>query len=125
MALYSKVTGTVTVATSNTLAEILAKRSFSLVESTDFEELVTHHLEIADSASGQAVSLGALSTCKFLYVVSSRQVTANLNGSEAVTVGHTAAEEAILLLPATSLTSLTLDNASGDVANVYVVMAGN
>lgn len=125
MPIYTKVAGTVQVAETSSLTELLAKKSFSLVEGTDFTESVTHHMSLADSSSGVTVSLGPLSTCKFLYISSDRAITANLNGSEAVTLGHTAGEEAMLLLPATSLTSLTLDNSSGAAANVYIAMAGS
>lgn len=124
MALYLNASAVFKVGTDSTLAELLASRNLAMTEGTDHEEMTAQFLEIADSVSGQAVAFGPVTTGKALLIIASRQITANLNGSEAVTVGHTAAEAAWMVLPATSLTSLTLDNASGDVAEVHVVILG-
>lgn len=124
MALYLTATGTFKLGTDSTLAELLAARSLSLTEGEDHEEFSGQFIELANGASGEAVSLGPLTTCKALLIYSSRQITVNINGSEAIPLGHTAAEACWILLPATSFTSLTLSNSSGDVALVHVVMAG-
>lgn len=124
MPLYLSASATFKVGTDSTLAQLLANRSVTETEGTDHEELVSHYIEIADAASGLAISLGPLTTCKALFVISDRQITVNINGSEAITLGHTAAEEAWLLLPQTSFTSLTVDNSSGAVANAHIVMVG-
>jgi len=123
MALYLTTSATYKIATDSTLAQLVASRSLSVTESVDLEEAVTHHLEVADAASDIAVSMGGLTTCKSLLVISDRQVSIKIDG-QSVTIGHTATEGGSLLLPACSFAALLVSNASGAVANVYVCMAG-
>jgi len=125
MALYSSCGITWKVATDSTLAQILSSRSSTITEEADHDESATHHLELADGATDQAVALGGLATVQGLLIISDRLISVKINaGSVGVPIGHTAAEGGVLALPATEITSLSLTNASGEVANVYLSMVG-
>lgn len=127
MALYSAFSATIKLAIDSTLAQLLASRSISVTESdaSEIEEATIHHMEVADATVDSAVNLGGLTTCKQLFIIADRQVSVKINGGDTgVPIGHTATEGGSLCLPATSITSLSISNASGATANVDFIMSG-
>jgi len=125
MALYLQAGLTWKLSKTSTQAQYLANRSISLTEAVDIEEYAEHYVEIADAVTDQAISLGFVTTVKGLLIESDRAITVKINGSDTgLPIGHTADEGGALLLTATSVTTLTLSNASGETANIYISLPG-
>lgn len=127
MPLYHSYSAFIKIAEDSTLAQLIASRSISTTESdaADIEEAVTHKMEIADAVVDQAVSLGSLSTCKQLHIISDRAISVKINGGDTgIPIGHTATEGGSMSIPATSITALSVSNASGGVANVHFILSG-
>lgn len=128
MALYLKATTTFVVAEDSTLAQTLANRSTSKIESGDITELVQRRITIPDGTTDQAISfVGAdgLADAKALLIITDQPISVKINGSDTgLPIGHTENEDASLLLDATNITSLSISNASGQTANVYVALPG-
>jgi len=95
----------------------LVRDALSLADQP-FDEMVQQFIEVAAGASDQAVSLGPLTTCQTLLLISTQTLTAKINGE---TTGHACKN---MLLTGASLTGLTLSNAGSVVAAVRTVMLG-
>lgn len=124
MALYLKASADFKLSLTSAQAQLLASRSFSLVESADLVEHTSQTVLLADGASDVAFNFGGVTTARALFILSDRQISFRFNGTEVVVLGHTAGEPAWIFMPATTMTSLSLDNASGEAATVHVVIAG-
>lgn len=129
MTMYFKATMTWVVAEDDTLAQAVSgPLSSSKIESTDITEHVGRRITLADGVTDQAINfVGAdgLTTAKALMIKTDQPITAKLNGSStAIPIGHAADEPATLMIDATTITSLSLSNASGNTANIIISLPG-
>lgn len=128
MALYHKATTAWIVAESDSLAQTLANRSTSKIESTDITELVERRIAIPTGTTDLTIGFtgnDGLSTIKALQIITDQPISVKINGGDTgVPIGHTVDETATMLLDATAITELSVSNASGKTANVYFSMPG-
>ena len=91
----------------------------------DLQEGSSRTYRVANGASNQAIDLSGLSSCGFVFLRSDKDVTLRLNGTEDIALKKYAGlAYAYCLITLDAITSLDLSNASGAVATVKVLMAG-
>jgi len=115
-ALAADINLTLAVQRSGISADLV--RDALTLDDQAFDEMVQQFVEVAAGASDQAISVGPLTTCQALLLISSVEVTAKINGEA---TGHTCKN---MLLTGASVTALTLSNAGAVAAAVRIVMLG-
>lgn len=128
MALYHMALSTWRVAEDSTLAQSIASRSTTKIETTDITEYVERRLSVPNGTTDLAIGFtgsDGLTSAKALLIITDQPITVKINGSStAIPIGHTAGESATMMIDATTVTALSLSNASGSVANVYISLPG-
>lgn len=128
MALYHRATSTWVVAEDSTLSQSIANRSTTKTETADITEHVEKRLTIPDGTTDLSIGFtgsDGLTTGKGLLIITNQPISVKINGSStAIPIGHTAGESATLMLDATAITALSISNASGNTANVYISLPG-
>lgn len=128
MALYHKALSTWVVAEDSTLAQTIASRSTTKIESADITEHVERRITVPNGTTDLSITFAGsdgLTTAKALLIITDQPITVKINSSStAIPIGHTASESATLMLDATAITALSLSNASGATANVYISLPG-
>jgi len=123
MALYTKLTGSVVVATDEARIQALASRSWDFVNST-LERAVTQHVEVGASGT-LAVNLGSISTPKLLIVLAEGDLnvrTDAADGSPQRVRSLVAGQPGILML--TGLFTGVWLEAPGDAVAATIIAAG-
>ena len=123
MPLYHKAKFEWYLGLTSSLAQLLASRTDEHIEAVDITEHVSHSLTLADGATDQAVNMGGLSNGLALLIVSSKKITAKIDG-QSILIGKDNADGGELIIPRTNFTTLTLTNASGEASEVYVSIPG-
>jgi hypothetical protein len=98
--------------------------NYPLSKLTDIEEVLSDTsiaqwepllIQIADSTTDQAINFNNISTPEYLLLLSDQQVSIKINGSSAILTKK-------LYLEGTSLSSLSVSNSSGSVANIRLAL---
>ncbi len=129
MALYFIGTTTWQVAEDSTKAQLISSRSSSKTEAVDMTECVERRVEIPDATTDQAIGFvgadGLNTNALALFIQSDNPITVKINGSATgLPIGNTVGETGTLMIDATTITSLTISNASGATAKVTFVFPG-
>lgn len=126
MTLYFKSAETWEVGSDANLAQTNAKRSSSLIESSDIVEHGGGEYLIPDGTTDLAINFGPVTTAYALRIESNQPITAKINGaSTPLPIGRDADTKAVLQISQTAgITSLSISNASGNAANVYISLPG-
>lgn len=128
MSLYFAANATWLVAEDSTKSQVMSSRSTSKIEPADITEHYGANVSIPDGTTDQAIGFtGAdkLSSAKALLIVTDQPISVKINGGDTgIPIGHTADETASLQLDATNITSLSVTNASGKTANIYISLPG-
>ena len=82
------------------------------------DEVQSQFSEVADTTVDQSISLGGITTCSQLFLLSDQVVSIKLNGSTTGISGK------VFLFKDSAITSLSVSNSSGNVANIRTIMAG-
>lgn len=123
---YVKILTTFQVGADQDLTDALANWSEYVTEATtgsNASKISSGKTSIADSGS-LSVPFGEVTTARFLWVKTDRQVTLKFNGaSTGFLLGTAAAAGGFIGIP-TSCTSLTIENASGAAVEVFYELVG-
>lgn len=123
---YVKITTTFQMGSDQDLVDARANWSESVAETptgSNAAKVSSGETTIADSGS-LSVPFGEVTTARYLWVKTDRQITLKFNGaSTGFLLGTAAAVGGFMGIP-TSCTSLTIENASGAVAEVAYELAG-
>lgn len=82
------------------------------------DEAQSQFSEVADLTVDQAISLGGITTCVYLLMISDQTVSIKINNSATAIPGK------VFFFKDTAITSLSVSNSSGNVANIRTIMAG-
>jgi len=96
-----------------------SRMTFSGAVSTDESNMRTY--EVADETTDESVDLGGITTVDVFAITSDYQITYKLNGS-ATAITLDAKKSHVLF--GTSITAITISNASGSTASVQILIAG-
>jgi len=112
----TKLDGTITISETSILSLI---KSFTFTDNavTDFEFYDSY--SIADAVSNAPLNFGRITTVKYIYIESDKNITIKLDST-----GNTAIKVYNLLLIATSTTAIYISNNSGSTANLKIILAG-
>jgi hypothetical protein len=123
---YVKILTTFQVASDQVLTDARANWSEYVTEATtgsNAAKISSGKTSIADSGSF-SVPFGAVTTAKYLWLKTDRQVTLKFNGaSTGFLLGTAAAASGFMGIP-TSCTSLTVENGSGAAVEVEFELVG-
>jgi len=88
------------------------------VQSEAHDEAKSELMEVANNTVDAAIPLGGLTTVEALLIISDQDVSFKING------GNTGVPCKSLMLWGCAITALSISNASGETANVRVLMTG-
>jgi hypothetical protein len=118
MSNYLKLEGTLKVAATSALTNLLASRPIQSVTSTGIPEFTSYVMEIADGTDYESVSLGKITNVVAIYAETDQEITLWFSG-EPITFGP-----GFLFVNPTDFTTLFVRNHSGQQANIYIMMVG-
>lgn len=124
MSIFAKFALEVLFATDSTEAKKLFHRSESIKDEASFSEFQQYFFTLASGAVDEAVNLDKLTNKESIVLFCDRQITVKLN-DQAYLVGRAASSGGVLILTATSFSTLKLSNSSGGDAEISVAVAGS
>lgn len=127
MGFYVQIDATFKVAADSSLSDTRANWSESSSHATTGsygDKEASGRYSIADAAT-VALAFGPVTTAHYVLIKSDRQVTVKLNGdSTGFALGTTSASGSFVVIPATSVTSISITNASGAAATLDYELVG-